>query len=366
LQLSKISIGTLSCVSFGLPLARAQALAASIHADHLTGDEPGPRAGQERNEVGDVIRGGEGPRGSAQRVRDVCAAVDEGIIGLVAHAAALLQRRDGDTGVDVVDPDAVGCQVNRSTPGDVVDSSLATAVRTESSKGLLAVDRGDRDDRRTRVDASFDQMRRRVHHHLERCTCICVEVVVEVGERRTACGCIRAEGAALQHARTVDERGQASEFPHGLRDHALARADLRQVGRDVLAPHLGGKGLQGRLVAPRRADLGACEITRGVEKWSPPREGGAAVRRCSPSATNIFAMARPMPDDAPVTSASLPVRAMGAAAAVGTVAAAVDDALTCSAVFCSIHRGNHDRGAAPAGLHGSGSGPGAGVCVAPC
>jgi hypothetical protein len=60
-----------------------------------------------------------------------------------------------------------------------------------------------------------------------------------------------------------------------------------------------------------------------------------------------------MPDDAPVTSASLPVRARGAAAAVGTVAAAVDDALTCSAVFCSIHRGNHDRGAAPAGLHGS-------------
>lgn len=75
---------------------------------------------------------------------------------------------------------------------------------------------------------------------------------------------------------------------------------------------------------------------------------GLAVCGCNvyarslPSFTNIFAIARPMPLLAPVTRASLPVRAMVGAA----VAVAVGEALswTCSTVFCSI-RAAEPRGA---------------------
>ena len=91
----------------------------------------------------------------------------------------------------------MGCEVNRGAASDVVDGGLAAAVRAKASKRLLAIDRGDRDDGRSRRDSGADEVWGRVHHHLEWCASVSGEIVVKVLERGTAGPGIHPEGAAL-------------------------------------------------------------------------------------------------------------------------------------------------------------------------
>ena len=86
---------------------------------------------------------GKGARGCAKRVRHGSRSLNERVVRLIAHAPTLLKGCDGDSRVDVVNPDAVGRKVNRGAASDVIDGSLTAAVCTKASEGLLAINRRD-------------------------------------------------------------------------------------------------------------------------------------------------------------------------------------------------------------------------------
>jgi len=87
-------------------LSRAHGVSAAVHRQR----DPRTEGGLVRGQKGDGLRHLLGGAGAAQRMRGA-RALQKGRVGRLVHAAALVNVRDDDAGVDRVDTDMLGSQL---------------------------------------------------------------------------------------------------------------------------------------------------------------------------------------------------------------------------------------------------------------
>src|SRR5205814_3602027 len=96
-------------------LARAGELASTIDADRLSGDPGGAFAGEEEDQLGDLLRS---PY-PAQRMR-AFAALQEASVGLSSHAAGLVQGGHHHSGIHGVHANALGREFQRGAARELI------------------------------------------------------------------------------------------------------------------------------------------------------------------------------------------------------------------------------------------------------
>lgn len=97
-------------------LSQQTHLAAAVYRNAVARDEPRLVRNQERDQLPNLLRRAHTAEGSAERVRDVDAPLQEGIVLLRTEAALLLQVCHDDPRVHAVDSDAVRREVDSRTP----------------------------------------------------------------------------------------------------------------------------------------------------------------------------------------------------------------------------------------------------------
>ena len=104
-------------------LSGAHGVSATVHGQR----DPGAEGGVVRGEEGDGARHLGRLAGPPQRVRRL-GVLQELVVLLLVEAAALLQLGDDDAGVDAVDADLLGRQLQRHAPGELIQRGLGHIV----------------------------------------------------------------------------------------------------------------------------------------------------------------------------------------------------------------------------------------------
>ena len=95
-------------------LSGAHGMTAAVHRQRDPRAEGGLLRGEKRHRLRHLLHGA----GAAQRVRRL-GAFQEGRVGRLVQAAALVYLRRHDAGIDRVDADTFGRQLQRHTAGDL-------------------------------------------------------------------------------------------------------------------------------------------------------------------------------------------------------------------------------------------------------